>query len=89
MIIVTPVGRVSDCVENFDVPFFWVTIDVVDLKLYLVVVLVELYLFMSLSVTLAICEGHSSVKQFFTKKNCVLTKSWLSSKFLLKNLCSC
>ena len=54
------VSQVSGLVKNF-------TIGIYSDKLCMMVLLIELYLFISLSVTMTIFQGHSSVKQFWTE----------------------
>ena len=51
------------------------TITVISVKLCMMVLLVELYLFIPLSVTFTIFQGHSSVKQFKLKINFVFLTS--------------
>ena len=59
-------GRVSVCGQNFDVHvvIFLGSIKMTDVKLCMMVVLIELYPFIPLSVTLILFQGHSSVKIF-------------------------
>ena len=67
MISVWPAGQVIIwCGKNFDVVvcFFSDTLNVIDVKLCMMVLLIEHYLFLPLSVTLTIFQGHRSVKQF-------------------------
>ena len=54
----------SLCGKNFDVAIFLDTINMIDVKLCVMVVLIELYLFIPLSLTLIVFQGQSSVKQF-------------------------
>ena len=58
------VGQVSGLVENFNIGIFSDTMNVTNVKLYMVVLHIELYLFIANSVTLTLFQGHSSVKQF-------------------------
>ena len=58
------VGQVSGLVENFNIGIYSDTILVVYVKLCVMVLLVELYLFMTLSAVLTIFQGHSNVVQF-------------------------
>ena len=58
------VGQVSGLVENFNVWIHSDIINVINVKLYMIVLLIKLYLFMPLSVTLTIFQGHSNVEQF-------------------------
>ena len=57
-------GQVSGLVKNFNMGIYSDTINVIDIKLCMMVVLTELYPFMPLSVTLIVFQGHSSVNQF-------------------------
>ena len=50
--------------KNFDIAVFSDTMNVRNVKLCMILLLVELYLFIPLLETLAIFQGHSSVKQF-------------------------
>ena len=58
------VGQVSWLVKNFNVRIFSDTIKVINIKLCMMVLLIELYVFVLFSVTLTIFQGHSSVEQF-------------------------
>ena len=64
MISVRPAGQLSVCGKNFNVAIFLDTISKINGKLCMIVVLIELYPFVTLSVTLIVLQGHSSVKQF-------------------------
>ena len=57
------VSQVSGFVENFNIEIFSDTINVINVKLCMMVLHVELYLLITLSVTLTSLQGHSSVKQ--------------------------
>ena len=57
------VGSLSVCGKNFNVAIFSVTIHMINVKLCMMVVLMELYPFIPLSVTLIVLQGHSSGKQ--------------------------
>ena len=46
--------------RTFNVVIFSDTINMINVKLCMMVVLVELYLFIPCSVTLIVCQGHSS-----------------------------
>ena len=61
-----PAGRPGDCEawQNFNVAIVSDTKYVINVKLCMMVLLTEHYLFIPLSVTLIIFQGHSSVKQF-------------------------
>ena len=56
------VGQASGLVGNFDIRIFSDTITVLNVKLCMVVLLIELYLFIQLSVIWTIFQGHSNVK---------------------------
>ena len=49
--------------ENFNVAIFSDTVNVINVKLCMMVLLTELYMFMPLSVAFTIFQGHRSVKQ--------------------------
>ena len=51
-------------VDNFDIEIFSDAINVINIKLCMMVLLTELYLFIPLLVTLTIFQGYSHVKQF-------------------------
>ena len=50
-----------------DCPAWLDTMEVINLKLCMMVLLMELYLFIPLSVTLTTFQGHRSVEQFYRK----------------------
>ena len=54
------VGQMSECVKNFD-SVFSNTINIINLRLCMMVLTVELYMFISLSVTMTIFQAHRSV----------------------------
>ena len=54
-------GQVSICGENFNVAILLDTVSMMNVKICMMVVLVELYPFLPLSVTLIVFQGHSSV----------------------------
>ena len=71
------VGQVSGLFENFNIGIFSDIINVINVKLYIMVLFTELYLFMPPSVTLTIFvgvellrgtetifQGHSNAEQF-------------------------
>ena len=58
------VSEVSGLVKYFNTGIFSDTVNVIDIKLCMMVLLIELYLFVLLSVTLTIFQGHSNAKQF-------------------------
>ena len=66
MIGVRPAGWTkcpSVCVKNFNDAIFSDIINMINLKFCMMIVLIELYPFILLSVTLIVFEGHSRVKQ--------------------------
>ena len=50
--------------KTFNIVIFSDTINVINVKFCMMMLLTEFYLFMPLSVTLTVTECHSSVKQF-------------------------
>ena len=54
----------SGLVENLNIGIYSDTINVINVKLCMMVLLIEFYLFIPLSMTLTILEGHSNVEQF-------------------------
>ena len=65
IIYVFVVSQMSELFENSNIGiFFSDTINVIDVKFCMMVLHIELYLFITLSVTLTLFKGHSSVKQF-------------------------
>ena len=62
--------------RDFNVGIFSDTINVVNVKLCMMVVLIALYLFIPFSVTLTIFQGHSCVKQFWLKILYYIRLSW-------------
>ena len=63
-------GPVSRLVENIYIEIYSDTVYVIDIKLCLMALLFELYLFIPLSVTLTIFQGRSNVKEFQLKTFC-------------------
>ena len=61
------VGQVSGLVENIRIGMNPDTINVINIKLFMMALLVD---FMPLSVTLAILQSHSNVEQFKFKILC-------------------
>ena len=61
------VGQVSGLFENFNIGIFSDTLNMINVKLCLMVLLNELYLFIPLSMTLTIFESHSNVEQLQLK----------------------
>ena len=58
------VGQVSGLVKNFNTGIYSNATNVINVKLCIVVPFIGLYLFIPLSVTLTILQGHSRVEQF-------------------------
>ena len=58
------VSQMSGLVENYNIRMFSDTINVINFKLRMMVLYIELYLFITLCVTLTIFQGNSSVKLF-------------------------
>ena len=56
--------RVSECGKNFNTAIFLDTINVSNVTLWMMVLLIELFLLIPLSVTVTIFQGQRSVKQF-------------------------
>ena len=54
-------GQVPGLVKNFNIEIYSDTINVINVKFCLMEPLAEHYLFISLSVTLTIFQGHSNV----------------------------
>ena len=57
------VSQVSGHVRKFNIGIYSDTMNVINVKLCMMVPLTELYLFVPVSVTLTIFQGHSNVKQ--------------------------
>ena len=65
MISVRPAGwLIVRCGKNFNVAVFSDTMNVINFKLCMMVLLIELYLFIPLLVPLTIFQGHRCVQQF-------------------------
>ena len=58
------VSQVSRLVKNYNIGIYSDTINVINVKCCMVVLLFELYLFIPLSVTVAIFQRHSDVEYF-------------------------
>ena len=58
------ISKVSRLVENIDGGIYLDTINVINIKLSMMTLHIELYLFIPFSVTLIVFQVHSSVKQF-------------------------
>ena len=69
-----PAGRMSACGNNFNVAIFSDTINTINVKLCMMVVLTELYPFIPLSVVLIVFQGHSNVSNSFNLKSYVLIR---------------
>ena len=70
MISFKPADRVSISGKSFNIAIFLDTVNMINVKLGMVVVLTELYPFIPLSVTLIVYQSHISVKQFYLKILC-------------------
>ena len=57
-------GQVPGLVKNFNIEIYSDTINVINVKFCMMVLLIEPFLFIPLSVTLTVFQGHSKVKQF-------------------------
>ena len=57
----------SGLVEKFNIGIYSDTTKVINVKLCMMVLLIELYLFIHLSLILTIFQGHSSIEQFYLK----------------------
>ena len=65
MICVGPAGRViCPVLKLFNIAVFSDTVNVMNIKLCMMVLLTELCLFIPLSMTVTVFQGHSCVKQF-------------------------
>ena len=64
------VGQVSGLVKNVNTGIYSDTIKVINVKLCMMTLLIELYLFISLSVSVAIFQGHRNAEQFELKIWC-------------------
>ena len=63
MISVRPASQLSVCSKKFNIAIFSDTIDMINVKLCMMVVLIDhLYPFIPLSVTLIVFQGHCIVK---------------------------
>ena len=56
--------KMSICGKNYNAAIFSNTMNMINAKLSMMVVLIDLYPFIQLSVTLIVFQGHNSVKQF-------------------------
>ena len=73
-------GQLSGLVINFNIGIYSDTLTVINVKLCMMVLLIELYLYMPLSVTITIFQGHSSQTVFTA--NVVFLSSYID--FFLK-----
>ena len=64
------ISQLSGLVRNFNTGIYSDTRSVINVKLCMILLLIELYLFIPLSVTLTLFQGHSSVKQIELKFLC-------------------
>ena len=65
MISVRPVGgRVTVGDKNFNVAIFSNTVNMINVKLCMMVMLIKLYPFIPLSLSLTIFQGHTNMEQF-------------------------
>ena len=58
------IGKASQFFKNFNTKIYSDTTNVIVVKLCMMALLIELYMFIPLSVTMTIFQGHSNVKQF-------------------------
>ena len=70
MISVMPSDQFSVCGKNFNVAIFSDTLNMINVRLCMIIVLIEFYPFIPLSATLILFQDHSSVKQFQLKILC-------------------
>ena len=64
------IGQVSGLVRNFNIGIYSHTIDMIQVKLYMLVLLIKVSPFIPLSLTLTTFQGHSNVEQFQLKILC-------------------
>ena len=83
MISVRPASWLFVCGKNFNVVIFSDTINLINVKLCMIVALLELYPCIPLSVTLIVFQGHSSVKQFNWKFYAPIRLSWNFVRLLI------
>ena len=58
------VGQVPWLVKNCNIGIYSDAVNVINVRLYRMVLIIELYLFVPLSVTLTIFQGHHNVEHF-------------------------
>ena len=63
-------SQLSGLVENLNIGTYSDTINAINVKLCMMVLLIKLYLFIPLSVTLTVYQGHSNVEHFKLKIVC-------------------
>ena len=80
-----PAGRVSVCGKSFNVAIFSDTRNMINVKLCMMVVLVEFYLFIPLLVTWIVFQSHSGVKQFNWTFHLLIRFSWNFVRLLIKS----
>ena len=64
------IGQVSKFVRNFNIVMYSSTINVINVKLCMMVLPIELYLFTPISLTLVIFQIHRNVELFTQKILC-------------------
>ena len=69
-------GQLPGLVENFNIGNFSDTINVTNVKLCMMLLHIELYLSITLSVSLTILQGHISVRRFSLKILCSYVIKW-------------
>ena len=67
MISIKPAGQLSECGKNLNIAIFCDTINIINVKFCMMIVLIELYPFIPLSATFIAFEVHSNVKTVLTK----------------------
>ena len=67
MTFISFIGQVSEFVKNYNMGICSDTINVMNVKSCMMVLLTEFYLLIPLSVILTIFQGHSNVEQFITE----------------------
>ena len=67
MFIVRPAGRLFVCGKDFNVGILSNAINTISVKLRMMVLFIELYPLIPLSLTFTALQGHSSVKQFLSE----------------------
>ena len=67
------VGQLSGFVRNFNIGIYSDTVNVINVKLCMMILLIELYLFTPFSMTLTIFQHHSSVEHVPLTENVVFS----------------